>query len=95
MKINFFKKKREEIPEQIFETEAIRAVDIVAPSSIEIKSSHLVLGERLVQSYFIFSYPRYLTTAWFAPVINLDIPMDISFFIHPIDAGLILKQLRK
>ena len=95
MKLPFFKKKREELPEQIFDTEAIRAVDIVAPSSIEVKSAHMVLGERLTQSYFIFSYPRYLTTAWFAPIINLDIPMDISFFIHPIDAGLILKQLRK
>ena len=90
-----FKKKKEEIPEKIFETEVIRAADIVAPASIEIGSGHLKLGEKLAQSYFIFSYPRYLTTGWFSPVINLDIPMDISFFIHPIEAGLILRQLRK
>jgi type IV secretory pathway VirB4 component len=89
------KKKKNEINEKIFESEAIRATDIVAPSSIEIKPSHLKLGERFVQSFFIFSYPRYLSTAWFSPVINLDIPMDISLFIHPIDAGLILKQLRR
>ena len=89
------KKKREPIPEKIFEGETIRAVDVVAPSSIEIKPSHLRLGERFVQSFFIFSYPRYLSAAWFSPVINLDIPMDISLFVHPIDAGLILKQLRK
>ncbi|MDD3399628.1 MAG: ATP-binding protein [Candidatus Pacebacteria bacterium] len=89
------KKKREPVPEKIFESETIRAVDIVAPSSIEIKPSHLRLGERFVQSFFIFSYPRYLSAAWFSPVINLDIPMDISLFVHPIDAGLILKQLRK
>ena len=91
----FQKKKKGEIPDKVFETEVIRAADIVAPASIEIKSAYLKLGERLVQSYFIFSYPRYLTTGWFSPVINLDIPMDISFFIHPIEAGLILKQLRK
>jgi conjugal transfer ATP-binding protein TraC len=89
------KKKREPVPEKIFENETIRAVDIVAPSSIEIKPSHLRLGERFVQSFFIFSYPRYLSAAWFSPVINLDIPMDISLFVHPIDAGLILKQLRR
>jgi len=89
------KKKRGSLPEKIFESETIRAVDIVAPSSIEIKPSHLRLGERFVQSFFIFSYPRYLSAAWFSPVINLDIPMDISLFVHPIDAGLILKQLRK
>jgi len=96
MKLNLFKKKKEEeIPEQLFETEALRATDIIAPSSIKVNPSYSHLGERLTKSFFIFSYPRYLTTSWFSPVIDLDIPMDISFFIHPIDAGLILKQLRK
>ena len=75
--------------------ETIRAVDIIAPPSTEVKPGHIKLGERLAQSYFIFSYPRYLTTGWFSPIVNLDIAMDISFFIHPIEAGLILKQLRK
>ncbi|MFH1423415.1 MAG: DUF87 domain-containing protein [Candidatus Nealsonbacteria bacterium] len=89
------KQKREPIPEKIFETEAMNAVDLIAPASIEVKPSYSLLGERMTKSFFIFSYPRYLTTSWFSPVINLDIPMDISFFIHPIDAGLILKQLRR
>ena len=92
---NFKRKKKKEIPEQIFETETLRATDIIAPAFIEVKPSFSKLGERLTKSFFIFSYPRYLTTSWFSPIINLDIPMDISFFIHPIDAGLILKQLRK
>jgi len=93
----FFKKKqqKEEIPEKIFETEPIRATDIIAPSSISIKPSYLMLGEKISKSFFIFSYPRYLSTAWFSSVINLDVPMDISLFIDPIDSGLILKQLRK
>jgi type IV secretory pathway VirB4 component len=95
MKLFGKKKKEEVIPEKIFETEEMRAIDIIAPSSIEVKPTHSKLGERLTKSFFIFSYPRYLTTSWFAPVINLDIPMDIAFFIHPIDAGLILKQLRR
>jgi type IV secretory pathway VirB4 component len=91
----FKKKKKEKIAERIFGTEPIRAVDIIAPSSIEIKTSYLNLGEKIAKSFFIFSYPRYLSTAWFASVINLDVPMDIALFIHPIDSGLILKQLRK
>ena len=89
------KTKKEPLPEKIFETEAMSAVDLIAPASIEVKPSYSMLGERMTKSFFIFSYPRYLTTSWFSPVINLDIPMDISFFIHPIDAGLILKQLRR
>ena len=95
MKLFGKKQKTENIPGKLFETEAMSAVDLIAPASIEVKPSYSVLGERMAKSFFIFSYPRYLTTSWFAPVINLDIPMDISFFIHPIDAGLILKQLRR
>ena len=95
MKLFGKKQKREAIPEKLFEAEAMNAVDLVAPASIEVKPSYSMLGERMTKSFFIFSYPRYLTTSWFAPVINLDIPMDISFFTHPIDAGLILKQLRR
>ncbi|MFC1663531.1 VirB4-like conjugal transfer ATPase, CD1110 family [Patescibacteria group bacterium] len=95
MKLPFLKKKKTEIPEKIFETKAIGVKDIIAPSSIEVGQTYLKLGEKLTKSFFIFSYPRYLTTAWFSPVINLDTPMDISFFIHPIETSVILKQLRK
>ena len=93
IKLPTFKKAR--VPEKIFEAPAISTKDIIAPSSIVLLSNHLKLGERLAKSFFIFSYPRYLSTAWFSPVINLDTPMDIGFHIHPIETGTILKQLRR
>ena len=96
MKIPFFKKRAAaEIPEKIFDTEAIGVKDFISPSSIEVLPACLKLEGKMAKSFFIFSYPRYLTTGWFSPVINLDIPMDISFFIHPIDSGSVLKDLRK
>jgi len=94
IKIPTFKKKKE-IPERIFETRAMDARDIIAPSSIALSPDYLKLGKKFTKSFFIFSYPRYLSTAWFSPVINLDTPMDIGFHIHPIETGMILKQLRK
>lgn len=94
MKLPFFKKKVK-IPEKIFEKPAIEAKDIIAPSSILIAPSYLKLGKRFAKSFFIFSYPRYLSTAWFSPIINLDASIDIGFHIHPIETGVILKQLRK
>ncbi len=69
--------------------------DIVAPSSIVLVSDHFKIGERCGKSFFIFSYPRYLNSGWFTPVINLDTPMDVSFHIHPIDTGTTLRDLRK
>lgn len=94
MKLPFLKPKPR-VPEKIFEAPAIGVKDIIAPPSIVLVSDHLKLGNRFAKSFFIFSYPRYLSTAWFSPIINLDTPMDIGFHIHPIDTGMILKQLRK
>jgi conjugal transfer ATP-binding protein TraC len=94
MKIPFLK-KRGGIPEKIFETTEIGAKDIIAPSSIVLASNHLKLGSRLTRSFFIFSYPRYLSTAWLSPIINLDTPIDVGLHIHPIETGEILKKLRK
>jgi len=93
IKLPFFKKRR--MPEKIFEAPAIEARDIIAPSSIAISPNYLKVGERFVKSFFIFSYPRYLSTIWFSPVINLDTPMDIGLHIQPIESGTVLKQLRK
>ena len=95
MPFPFLKKKKTEIPEKIFEAPAIDAKDIIAPSSILITSDHLKLGNRFAKSFFIFSYPRYLSAAWFSPVINLDTPMDIGFHVYPIETGQVLKQLRR
>lgn len=95
MKLPFFKKSRRQVPKKIFERDIIRAADIIAPASIVVNPNVLKLGERLSRSFFVFSYPRYLTTGWLAPIINLDTPMDISFFVHPVETGMILKQLRK
>jgi len=88
-------KKTAEEREGISASPSVEAKDIIAPSSIEVKPDYIKLGERFAKSFFIFSYPRYLSTAWLSPIINLDQPMDISFHIHPIDTGDILKKLRR
>ncbi len=95
----FFKRKKgppiEEVSEEIFAGKAMEITDIIAPSSIALSANYLKLGKRFAKPFFIFSYPRYLSTGWFSPIINLDTPMDISIFVNPIDTGTILKQLRR
>ncbi len=96
MDLPFLKKKKEEEEDKIFQDTPITAKDIVAPSSLtSLKSDHLILGKRLAKSFFIFSYPRFLNTDWFSPIINMDIPMDISIHVFPIQTTFILKKLRK
>lgn len=80
----------DEVKEEIFTVK-----DLIAPSFLEINQNNIKMGERISKSFFIFSYPQYLSSAWLFPVINLNVPMDISFFIHPIDTGETLKKLRR
>ncbi len=92
---NLIGKKDDVLSEKIFEEEEFDVRDIIAPPFIGIMQDHLKLGERFCKSFFVFSYPRYLNTGWFSPVIDLSTPMDVAFFIHPIPSDLILKKLRK
>lgn len=69
--------------------------DILAPAALEVNSNYLRLGKKFTRTFFVFNYPRFLNSNWFATMINLDKTMDISFFIYPVDTGTALKNLRK
>jgi conjugal transfer ATP-binding protein TraC len=92
--LNKFKRKKSVIP-KIGEGGGIGVKDIIAPPSIKVNPDCVEVGERFAKTFFVFSYPRYLSTGWFSSVVNMDYPMDISFFLHPIETNLILKQLRR
>lgn len=68
--------------------------DLIAPSSMAITNDYLRLGQKFVRTVFVFTYPRYVSLGWFAPVINLNIPLDISMFFYPVPAKVVLKQLK-
>jgi len=93
---NLIGKKKESLTEdKIFQEEEFDVRDIIAPPYIGVLQDHIKLGERFARSFFVFSYPRYLNTGWFSPVIDLNTPMDVTFFIHPVSSEIILKKLRK
>ncbi|MFH0791912.1 MAG: ATP-binding protein [bacterium] len=81
--------------ETVIEPQTVDIKDVISPSSIEIGQAHIVLGERMAKSFFVFAFPKYISSGWFSPIINIDVPMDISLFIHPIEMGYILKNLRR
>ena len=94
MDLNFLKKKQNDTEDVMPAQETLTIKDIIAPPYIGIAQDKINLGERISKSFFIFSYPRYLNTGWLSPAINLNTPMDISFFIHPVSSEAILKKLR-
>ncbi|OHB04646.1 MAG: conjugal transfer protein TraC [Candidatus Zambryskibacteria bacterium RIFCSPLOWO2_01_FULL_43_17] len=83
------------LPHEIYEANTLDLKDIIAPSALKISPKELNLGEKIVRSFFVISYPRYLGESWFAPIINLDRVFDVSIFIHPIETSRVLKQFQK
>jgi len=83
------------LPEEIYESAKLELQDIIAPSALKIESKSISLGDKIAKTFFIISYPRFLTDNWFSPIINLDKVFDISIFISPIDTSLMLRQFQK
>ncbi len=83
------------LPEEIYESATLELQDVIAPSALKIESKSINLGNKIARTFFIISYPRFLTDNWFSPIINLDKVFDISIFIHPIDTSLMLRQFQK
>src|SRR6185369_1055303 len=69
--------------------------DLIAPPAIKLSPNSMQIGSVLSRTYFVIAYPRYLSTNWFSPIINMDFGMDIALFVHPIDTAEILKNLKK
>ena len=83
------------LPEQIYDSANLELEDVIAPSALKVESKAINLGDKIARTFFIISYPRFLTDNWFSPIINLDKVFDISIFIHPIDTSLMLRQFQK
>ena len=83
------------LPGDIYESAKLELEDTIAPSALKIGPKSLDLGDKIAKTYFIISYPRYLTDNWFSPIINLDKIFDVSIFVHPVDTSLALRQFQK
>ncbi len=83
------------LPSEIFEKATLELRDRLAPSAIEISPRSIHLGDKIARSYFIVSYPSYLTDNWFSQIVNLDRVFDVSIYIHPVDSKELLKTFEK
>ncbi|MDO8466988.1 MAG: ATP-binding protein, partial [bacterium] len=88
-----FEKRTLEIAKTEFSGKTI--ADVIAPAAAEVNSNYVKIGGKFAKTLFIFTYPRFLATGWFAPIINMPDLLDISIFVHPVDTALALKNLRK
>ncbi len=83
------------LPSEIYAAATLELRDIIAPSAVKVDPRALNLGDKIARTFFVISYPRYLTDNWFSPIINLDKIFDIALYIHPIDTSTIMRQFQK
>lgn len=99
--LDFLKKKDAKVnmapilPQEIYEAGVLELKDVIAPSALKVSPRELSLGDKIVRSFFVISYPRFLGESWFAPIINLDKVFNISIFIHPVETAKVLRQFQK
>ncbi|MDD4412893.1 MAG: DUF87 domain-containing protein [Patescibacteria group bacterium] len=80
--------------EKAYRRGVVSIKDLIAPSSFEVNSHYIKLGQRFLRTIFVVTYPRYISVGWFAPIINLNYSFDISMIFYPVDSSIILKQLK-
>ncbi len=83
------------LPTEIYKAATLELQDVIAPSALQITPKAINLGDKIARTFFVISYPRYLTDNWFSPIVNLDKVFDISIFIHPIETAEILRSFQK
>ncbi len=77
------------------EWESMELSDKIAPSAIEITPKSMRIGDKIVRTFFVISYPRYLSDNWLTPIINLDKIFDIAIYVNPIETAELLKHFQK
>lgn len=101
--LDFLKGNKEEkrtdiqsiLPQEVFEAGVLELKDIIAPAALKVTPRELDLGEKILRSFFVISYPRFLSEEWFSPILNMDKVFDVSIFVHPIETSKILRQFQK
>ena len=83
------------LPEQVYKIAEMQLRDIIAPSALGVQAKALNLGTSIVRSYFVISYPHYLTDNWLSPIINLDKVFDVAIHVVPLDTGDVMKTFQR
>lgn len=83
------------LPPDILSATNLNLKDVLAPAAVKVTPKELYVGDKVIRTLFVISFPRFLTEDWFTPVINLDKVYDVSIMIHPVDTELALRGFQK
>ncbi|MFA5270040.1 MAG: DUF87 domain-containing protein, partial [Patescibacteria group bacterium] len=81
--------------QEVFEQGLFSVRDLIAPTSIALKTNYLQLNSYYVRTLFVLTYPQYVETNWLSPIINFDMGFDVSMHIYPMESSDIMQLLRR
>lgn len=102
----FNKNKKQDLPEheikpitssqhQKIERGMNSVTDIIAPASVEVDFGHIRVGDKFHRTYFVVGYPRFVSSNWLEPLIDLDESLNISMFCYPASSSDALDDIRR
>jgi type IV secretory pathway VirB4 component len=83
------------LPEQVYKIAEMQLKDVIAPSALGVTPKDINLGEVMLRSFFVISYPRFLNDNWLSPIINLDKVFDVAIHISPLSTGEVMKTFQR
>jgi hypothetical protein len=67
--------------------------DLVAPGACEIHHDHLRLDGQYARVLALTAYPRTVTAGWLAPLVESDLPIELSVHVRPLDSASMVRAL--
>jgi hypothetical protein len=70
-----------------------RLADLVAPSAVQVRLDHLQLDGQYARVLALTAYPRTVTAGWLAPLVESDLPIELSIHVRPLDSAAMVRAL--
>ncbi|HLI52217.1 MAG TPA: DUF87 domain-containing protein [Thermomicrobiaceae bacterium] len=67
--------------------------DLIAPSAIEVGRDHLRLDTHYVRTIIVTGYPRSVRPGWLTPLIDAELPLELSVHLYPLETSQMLSTL--
>lgn len=83
------------LPSDIYEATNLELKDILAPAAVKIEPREITIAGKICRTLFVISYPRFLSSDWFTPIVNLDQVYDVAIMIHPVETEQALRTFQK
>src|SRR5581483_10574040 len=67
--------------------------DLVAPAAVEIARDHVRLEHQYARALAVTGFPRTVSPGWLAPLIDFEVPLEISLHLYPLETGEMVRTL--